>query len=216
MKAALALVAIYLGMFFVAIQGSSPSALQAAAQNVAKQNPQAAAAQIDPAKDGDIRSLIELVGARDQLQDSVTTSAEQYREKLLATVPNNEKGQAFVNSVINEYERNYNVDEVVNQIVAIYDKHYTDDEIKGLLQFYGTPFGQKVAGEQSRIMHEIQEATRSTAYKAVHEALQHAKQENPAIGQDAHLGNAAPNRFAQRRAQQPGGSQQAAQAQDQQ
>ena len=206
MKAALALVAIYLGMFFVAIQGSSPSALQAAAQGAAKPNSQQAAAQIDPAKDADIRSLIELVGARDQIQDSVTASAEQYREKLLATVPHNEKGQAFVNSVINEYERNYNLDEVVNQIAAIYDKHYTDDEIKGLLQFYGTPFGQKVAGEQSKIMHEIQEATRSTAYKTVHEALQHAKQENPAIGQNAHLGNAAPNRLGQRRAQQPGTS----------
>jgi hypothetical protein len=211
MKAALALVVIYLGMFFVAIQGSSPTAVQAAAQNATKQNAAAATPQIDPAKSADIRALIELVGARDQIQDSITSSAEQYREKLLATVPNNEKGQAFVNSVISEYEKKYNLDEVVDQFVAIYDKHYTDDEIKGLLQFYGTTFGQKVAAEQSKIMREAQETTRSTAYKTIHEALQHAKQENPGIGQSAHLGNAAPNRFGQRRAQQ-----QAAQQQDQQ
>lgn len=211
MKALLTLVVIYLAMFFVAIQGGSPAAVQAAAQNTAKQSV-TGGPQIDPVKDADIRALIELVGARDQIQDSVTTSAEQYREKLLATVPNNEKGQAFVNSVIAEYQKKYDLDEVVNQIVAIYDKHYTDDEIKGLLQFYGTPFGQKVAAEQSKIMREVQETTRRTAYKSVHEALQRAKQENPGIGQNAHLGNPTPNRFGQqRRLQQQGGSQQAAQ-----
>ena len=196
MKAVLALVVIYLVMFLVAIQGGSSAPVQAAAQNTTKQSN---TSQIDPAKDADIRALIELVGARDQIQDSITTSAEQYREKLLATVPNNDKGQAFVNSVISEYEKNYDLDDVIRQLVAIYDKHYTDDEIKGLLQFYGTPFGQKVAAEQPKIVREVQEAMRSTAIKTVREALEHAKQENPGIGQNAHLGGAAPNRFGQQR-----------------
>ena len=197
MKAVLALVVIYLAMFLVAIQGGSSVPVQAAAQNTKQSN--SSAPQIDPAKDADIRALIELVGARDQIQDAITTSAEQYREKLLATVPNNDKGQAFVNSVVSEYEKNYDLDEVVRQLVVIYDKHYTDDEIRGLLQFYGTPFGQKVAAEQSKIVREVQEATRSTSIRTVHEALEHAKQENPGIGQNAHLGGAAPNRFGQQR-----------------
>ena len=198
MKAVLALVVIYLAMFLVAIQGGSSVPVQAAAQNTTKQS-NSSTPQIDPAKDADIRALIELVGARDQIQDSITTSAEQYREKLLATVPSSDKGQAFVNSVISEYEKNYHLDEVVRQLVVIYDKHYTDDEIRGLLQFYGTPFGQKVAAEQSKIVREVQEATRSTSIRTVREALEHAKQENPGIGQNAHLGGAAPNRFGQQR-----------------
>ena len=198
MKAVLALVVIYLAMFFVAIQGGSPTPVQATPQKAAKQG-HSTTPQMDPEKDTDVRALIELVGARDQIEDSITASAEQYREKLLATVPNNEKGQAFVNSVISEYEKNYDLDDVVRQLVVIYDKHYTDDEIKGLLQFYGTPFGQKVAAEQSKIAREVQEATRSTSIKTVREALQHAKQENPGIGQNAHLGGAAPNRFGQQR-----------------
>src|SRR5215468_5890963 len=197
MKAVLALVVIYLAMFLVAIQGGSSVPVQAAAQNTKQSN--SSAPQIDPAKDAEIRALIELVGARDQIQDAITTSAEQYREKLLATVPNNDKGQAFINSVISEYEKNYDLDDVIRQLVAIYDKHYTDDEIKGLLQFYGTPFGQKVAAEQPKIAREVQEAMRSTSIKTVREALEHAKQENPGIGQNAHLGGAAPNRFGQQR-----------------
>lgn len=215
MKAVLALVVIYLAMFLVAIQGGSPAPVQAAAQNATKQS-NSSTPQIDPAKDADIRALIELVGARDQIEDSITASAEQYREKLLATVPSNDKGQAFVNSVISEYEKKYDLDDVVRQLVVIYDNHYTDDEIKGLLQFYGTPFGQKVAAEQYKIVREVQEATRRTSAKTVREALEHAKQENPAIGQNAHLGGAAPNRFGQqRRGFEQGSSPKAAEQQDQ-
>jgi len=222
MKAVVALVIIYVGMFFVAIQGGSPSAVQAASQTASSPQGSAGAPHaIDPAKENDIRALLELVGARDQVQDSVRNSAEQYREKLLATVPNNEKGQAFVNTTINEYEKKYDFDRVNNQLVVLYDKHYSADDIKGLLQFYGSPLGQRVAAESPKIFREIQEATRSEAAKAVKDALQEAKQENPGVGQNAHLGNAQNHRFPQQRRQQSqdsqqDSSQQSAQQQDQQ
>lgn len=219
MKAALALVVIYIGMFLVAIQGSSPTSVQAAAQNAsAQQNSANVNAPIDPAKDADIRALLELVGARDQVQDSVRQSAEQYRERLLATVPNNEKGQVFVNTAIDEYEKKFDVDHVNEQLVVLYNKHYTAEEIKGLLQFYGSPLGQKVAAESPKIFHEIQETTRAEATKAVKDALQEARQENPGVGQNARLGNPGARRFPQQqhRTQSEDSSQQSAQKQDQQ
>ena len=215
MKAALALIVLYVGMFFVAIQSSSPVSVQAAPQSVA--NKPANSSSVDPTKEADIRSLLELVGARDQVQDSVRQIAEQYREKLLATVPNNEKGQAFVNTTINEYEKRYDVDHVTDQLVSLYDKHYTDDEIKGLLQFYGSPVGQKVAAESPKIFREIQETTRAEATKAVHDALQQAKLQNPGIGQNAHLAtNGSRRSMPQRRSAQAqvDPSQQSAQQQD--
>ncbi|HTP68377.1 MAG TPA: DUF2059 domain-containing protein [Dongiaceae bacterium] len=214
MKAALALIVLYVGMFLIAIQSSSPVAVQAAAQT--QGNKPSSLPNIDPTKDADIRSLLELVGARDQVQDSVKQIAEQYREKLLATVPNNEKGQTFVNTAINEYEKRYGVDRVTEQLVTLYDKHYTGEEIKGLLQFYGSPLGQKVASENPKIFREIQEATRTEATKAVKDALQEAKQEYPGVGQSAHIGNAGARHPMQQRraAQQADNSQQAAQQQD--
>jgi len=215
MKAALVLVVIYVGMFLVAIQGGSPGAVQAAAQSSATEQNQRKS--IDPVKDADIRALLELVGARDQVQDSVRQIAEQYREKLLATVPDNEKGQAFVNTAINEYEKRYDVDKVTEQLVALYDKHYSDEEIKGLLQFYGSPLGQKVAAESPKIFREIQETTRGEAAKAIKDALQQARQENPGVGQNARINNNGQRRpMQQRRVQQPDASEQTAQQQDQQ
>jgi len=211
MKAAIALILIYVGTFLVAIQGGSSTAVQAASQSAASKPNPSPAASIDPAKDADIRALLELVGARDQVQESVNLIAEQYREKLLATVPNNEKGQAFINNVISSYEKNFNVDQLTEQMVAAYDKHYTDDEIKGLLQFYGSPLGQKVAAEGTKINREVQEATRATAFKAVKDALQAAKEQDPVTGQNARLSNPPPRRWQQQRRPQQDAPQQAAQ-----
>jgi len=70
------------------------------------QSGELAVGAIEPAKEADIRSLLELVRARDQVLYSMTRAAEQYREKLLETVPNNQQGQPSVNAVISNYERN--------------------------------------------------------------------------------------------------------------
>jgi uncharacterized protein len=219
MKAVLVLIVIYVGMFFIAIQGGSPGAVQAAQQGAAnKQGATSVATAIDPAKDADIRALLDLVGAHDQVQDSVRLTAEQYRANLLASLPNNEKGQAFVNTTLNEYVKRYDVDRVNEQLVVLYDKHYSDEEIKGLLQFYGSPLGQKVAAESPKIFREVQETTRAEAAKAVRDALQQAKQENPGVGQNARVTNNGQRRLAQQnrpQAQQPDG-QQSAQQTDQQ
>jgi hypothetical protein len=211
MKAAIALILIYVGTFLVAIQGGSSTAVQAALQTAAGKQGAPPANSIDPAKDADIRSLLELIGFRDQVQENVNLIAEQYREKLLATVPNNEKGQAFVNAVISGYEKNFAVDQVTQQMVAAYDKHYTDDEIKGLLQFYGSALGQKVAAEGPKISREVQEATRATAAKAVKDALQAAREKDPITGQNARLYNPPPRRWQQPRRPQQDAPEQATQ-----
>ncbi len=195
MKAVLALVLIYVGTFLVAIQGASQNSVQAA-QSAASQD---VAPKIDPVKEADIRSLMEFIGARDQVQDAINNSTEQFREHLLATVPNNEKGQDFVNAFSASYQKKFDVDQIANQLVSVYDAHFTDDEIKGLLQFYGSPLGQKVAAEMPKITREIQARSRAVAGKAAKEALEEVKAEYPGFAQSARLGQA--KGFGQRRFQ---------------
>ncbi len=196
MKAVLALALIYVGTFFLVIQGASQNSAQAAPQgaNAVQGNavPPQVSSSIDSAKEADIRSLMELLGARDLVQDGANTALEQSREKLLATVPNNDKGQSFVNAFAASYQ-------------------------KGLLQFYGSPLGQKVAAEMPKIGRETQAAIRAANAKAAKDALAELKQQNPEIKQSARLGNGQ-GRWQQRRGQQRGQGQapqqQAAQQQD--
>jgi len=98
------------------------------------------------------------------------------------------------------------VDKLTDQLVIVYDQHFTHDEIKGLLQFYGSPLGQKVAAEMPRVTRDIQARSRAAGTKAAKEALEAVKAENPEIGRLAHLGPGTAQRriergFSQRQAQ---------------
>jgi hypothetical protein len=201
MKAVLALVIIYVAMFFLAIQGASQNSAQAALHGNAGQ----AARSIDPAKEADIRSLMELVGAHDAMQDFAAHGADQLRENLLTSVPSSDRGQQFVNAFIDGYKAKFNADEATAQLVTIYDQHFTHDEIKGLLQFYGSPLGQRFAAEMPKINGEMQAANRAFSTRIAKEVLQDLHKQYP--------GMAAHARFTKPRQSQPEQPQQQAQTQ---
>jgi len=187
MKAVLALVMIYVAIFFLAIQGASPNSVQADRQNGASQ----AARSIDPVKETDIRSLMELVGARDAMQDFTDHGADQLRGNLLASVPKSARGQQFVKAFITDYKGKFNADDATAQLVAIYDQHFTQDEIKGLLQFYGSPLGQKFAAELPKINGEMQSANRAYSMRIAKDVMKDLRKQYP--GMAAHVRFAKPH-----------------------
>ena len=198
MKALFALIIIYVGTFFVAIQGASNAPVQAAQQGSAPAA-KAPGKSIDPQKESDIRSLLELVGSRDMIQDAANNSTEQYRQKLTALAPNDDKAQESFNSYLAVFQKKFDADALNEQLVVIYDKHYAAEEIKGLLQFYGSPLGQKAAAEMPKISKEIQLADRTLSAQAAREAWQEFHAQNS---------SSTPNRpFAGRRRWQQGQNQ---------
>ena len=201
MKAVLALVMIYVAMFFLAIQGASQNSVQTATQGGFGQG----ARSIDPAKEADIRSLMELVGARDAMQDFAAHGADQFRENLLASVPATDRGRQFVDAFIQDYKAKFNADDATAQLVAIYDQHFTQDDIKGLLQFYGSPLGQKFAAEMPKINGEMQAANRAFSTRIAKDVLKDLRKEFPGMAAHAH--------FAKRQGQAEQAQQQQAQQQ---
>lgn len=202
MKAALALVILYVATFFLVVGSASKSSPPA---KPAAGSPQGQAPAIDPAKEADIRSLMELVGAKDTIDEAANNTAEQYREHLLASMPDNDRAQAFVNSFVDKFKTRYNADEISNQVVATYDKHFTADEIRGLLQFYGSPLGQKAASEMPKVTRDIQASSREMSARVARGLLQEMKAQNPDVGQSARLGQGGGRRWQQRQqnAQEP-------------
>ena len=171
MKAALALIVIYIAAFIVATQGGSQNPVQASPSGT---NTLATSKSIDPEKAADLRSLLQYVGVKDQLQSVASESAAQYREKLGASVKNvadDSKRQELITVASGSFEKNFDQQRAMQQIAAIYDKYFTDDEIKGLLDFYSSPLGQKFAAESSKINKEIQTVEMSAASSATRESL---------------------------------------------
>jgi hypothetical protein len=198
MKALLVLAVIYVGAFLIAIQGASQNPVEAAPQTHAAAQ---AGPHIDPAKEADIRSLMELVGARDVVQDATTKTTEQFRENLVASVPESDRGHQFVNAFVADYQKKFNSDDVTSQLLTIYDKHFTDDEIKGLLQFYGSPLGQKFAAEMPKIAAETQAANRAAGTRVAKEVLQDLRRQYPGIGAQARLVKPRPDQGQQAKQQ---------------
>jgi len=182
MKAVLALIVIYVGTFLIAIQGASNSPVEAARQSSAKTT---LSKSIDPAKEADIRSLLELVGAKDAIQDAASNATEQYRQKVIETSVNNDRAQAFVNNYLADFQKKFDANAVHQELVGIYDQHFTEEDIKGLLEFYGSPLGQKVAAELPKINREIQFATRTASNQAARRAWQDLRAEYPNAGEGA-------------------------------
>jgi hypothetical protein len=207
MKAVLALIVIYVGTFLVAIQGASNSPVEASEQNGVQ-----AGAAIDPVKEKEIRSLLELIGARDAIQDAASSATEQYRQKVMETAANNDRAQALTTAYLAEFQKKFDADAVTNQLVSIYDKHFREEEIKDLLEFYGSPLGQKFALEMPKISREAQQATRAASTQAAHLAWQELRTEHPNAGENFRSFNTRrrnPNANAPAVQPQPSGTQQA-------
>lgn len=203
MKAVLALIVIYIGTFLVAIQGASNSPVEAS-------EPSAAAQAIDPVKEKEIRSLLELVSARDTIQDSATAATEQYRQRMLETSANSDKAQAFAGAYEAEFHKKFDADAVTGQLVGIYDKHFTEEEIKGLLEFYGSPLGQKVASEMPKLNREVQFTVRQASNQAARQAWQDLRADRPNAAENARPQGARRRGFGgNTQSQQPVAQQQA-------
>ena len=164
MRAFLVLAAIYVAAFLIAVQGASQTSVEGAMHK-------AEVSRIDPAKEADIRSLMDLVGARAMVRDAAAQNAKEIRETLIATLPPNDRGQQFVDAFVADYQNRFNPEEVTSQLVGIYDRHFTDDELKGLMQFYGSPLGRKFAVEMPKITSEIQAANHTVGTRVAKDVL---------------------------------------------
>jgi uncharacterized protein len=189
MKAALALIVIYIAAFIVATQGGSQNPVQASPSGA---NTLATSKSMDPEKAADLHSLLQYVGAKDQLQSVVSESAAQYREKLSASVKNvadDSKRQELITVASGNFQKNFDQQRAMQQIAAIYDKHFTDEELKGLLDFYSSPLGQKFAAESPKINKEIQAVQVSATNSATRESLLTLEPQNAEVDTPEVAGN---------------------------
>jgi uncharacterized protein len=196
MKAFLALVAIYVAAFLVATQGATQNAVEASSNG---QGP-ATEVRIDAGKRADIRSLMEVVGARDEMRQATARQTEEFRDNLVSALPSQQRDQV-VTTLVSDYQKKFHSEALSEQIVAIYDKHFTDDEVKGLLQFYSSPLGRKFAAEMPKIAAEAQAANREEGTRTATEVVQQLPEQKSAAPVEASLRPANPMHEQSRRQQ---------------
>ncbi len=183
MKAVLALIAIYVATFIIATQGASQNPVQASTPT---ENISASPKSIDPVKAADLRTLLEFVGAKEQIKVAASDSAAQYHEKLRSGAPevlnvsNAVDRQTQIKTAEAAFKTNFDQQRALQQITGIYDKHFSEDEVKGLLDFFSSPLGQKFAAESPKIAREVSAVQSAAAANAARESLRTLQSENSA------------------------------------
>jgi len=146
------------------LHACSSTSKQADGTKIAKKN----TSKIDTvaAKKQDIHKLLDMVGSvkialdnMDQMMGTFKTTMPQVPLEFWDNFRSKVKGE-----------------DLVKLIVPIYDKHFSYQEIQGLIQFYGTPVGQKFIKTLPAISQESSEAGRKWGERIALEALQELEQ----------------------------------------
>jgi hypothetical protein len=102
--------------------------------SVAQADTTAASAKIDPAKEKDIRALLELTGAA-KLGTMIIDQMFEPMKKMQPNLPA---------EFWTDLKKEMRPDELIDLVVPIYDRQLTDGEIRDLIKFYNTPTGKKL------------------------------------------------------------------------
>jgi TonB family protein len=134
---------------------------------------------IDPSKEADIRRLLDLTGAAKLGMQAMDVTEKNMRPLLSNSFPPGEYREKLIDLFFAKFRSKFGAQQLVDFALPVYDRHFTDEEIKGLIQFYETPLGQKMASAQPELFSETQEAGKKWAGIWARESIFEVLSENP-------------------------------------
>jgi uncharacterized protein len=158
----------------------------ARAQTAASPQPaqaDAGAPQVDPAKEADIRHLLELTGAPSLAAQSMDQAEKSIKPLITNSLPPGDYRDKLVDLFFEKFRSRRDVGQLVALIVPIYDKYYTADEIKGLIKFYESPLGKKMASALPSILSESQQAGGKWGQELGRQSMMEVLAEHPDLRQ---------------------------------
>jgi hypothetical protein len=152
----------------------SPS-LQVSAQNTTP----AAKPSIDPQKEARIRELMDLTGAKDLGQQLIEAGMEQFRSSVLDSQPDNPRAKQFVDAFAARFQKRFDSKSLNEQVIPIYDKYLSTEDLKGLLEYYRSPLGQRMLKALPDVARESQAAGYALGQKAAQDTMEELKADFP-------------------------------------
>jgi|SRR5580700_261126 hypothetical protein len=115
-----------------------------------------APSKIDPAKEAAIRQLIDLTGGTTVVNQVMDGVQKNMKPMMVNMLPPGEYRDKLIDLFFEKFRSKADVRVLVNLAVQMYDKYLSEEEIKGLIQFYSTPLGQKTLSVLPKLMVELQ------------------------------------------------------------
>lgn len=142
-----------------------------------------AAAKIDPAKEADIRLLLEIVGTKALVAQTMDAMEKTIKPMLTNALPPGEYREKVVDLFFAKFHAKADPQSLLELAVPLYDKNLSHQEIKGLIQFYQSPLGQKAISVMPKLTAELQEEGRKWGENLGRQSMVDVMAEHPELAQ---------------------------------
>ena len=138
-------------------------------------------AQIDPAKEIDIRKLLEVTGGAGLAKQMMDGMEGNMKPLLARSLPPGEYRDQLVELFFEKFKSEADAKQLTNQLIPIYNRYLSDEDIKGLIQFYQTPLGQKAINILPKLSTEAQSAGMRWGQDLGRQAMNQVLAEHPEL-----------------------------------
>lgn len=111
---------------------------------------------MDPAKEADIRRLLDVVGTKGLVKQLMDSMEKNLKPMMVNSLPPGDYRNRLVELFFEKFETKADPQQLIDMAVPGYDKYLSDEEIKGLISFYQTPLGQKALAVLPKLSMELQ------------------------------------------------------------
>ena len=136
---------------------------------------------VTPAKEADIRRLIEMTGGNGMGKQMGQSIMEQIQPALEGMLPAGARREEILKAFRTEFELRFDPGELTGLMIPIYDKHMDHKEIQELLTFYQTPLGQRLLKALPEIMMESQAVGSRWSEKIFQDVIRQMEEEFPEL-----------------------------------
>ena len=141
----------------------------------------AAPSKIDPAKEAAIRQLVNMTGGTNVVNQVMDGMQKNMKPMMANMLPPGDYRDKLIDLFFERFRSKADVRELVDMTVRMYDKYLSEEEIKGLIQFYSTPLGQKTLTVLPKLMVELQSESMKWGQDLGRQSMQEVLSEHPEL-----------------------------------
>jgi hypothetical protein len=143
-----------------------------------------AASAANPAKEADIRRLLELTGAKKNAQDFGQQIGEYLNSMLQKSLPQGgEHNKQIGDTLVNTLTARLGSDEMIARLVPVYDKTFSADEVKGIVRFYESAVGQRLLAATPDLMEEANNVSEAWVQELIPQIMRQMSDQFPELQQ---------------------------------
>jgi len=133
--------------------------------------------------EAEIRQLLDLVGTRALVTQSIDSMSTSMKPLLVSSLPPGDYREKLVELFFAKFSTKLDAQRLLDLAVPIYDKNFSHEEIRGLIQFYQTPLGHKTITVLPGLTSQLQEQGRKFGEQVGRQSMLEVLAEHPDMAQ---------------------------------